>query len=152
MGALATTLWSCGGAPQEARGDTVALGRYLQKLNGSPVVIFVWAPWSRQAVELEPTMAELAAEFQPFGVEFVTVALDADEGPADSPLRLFYLEGSLPETMARFGVNEVPAILTLSPEGRLVHRLGSADGRLDPGDIADAIEAATVAHDKRRSP
>ena len=145
------TLWRCG-APLRARGDAAELGRYLEKLHGSPVIVFLWAPWSRSAVELEPTIAELAHEVEPFGAEVVVVAFDSTDAPGDSPLRWFLFEGPL-EALERFGVRDVPALLTLSREGRLLHTLEPDDGRLDAGDIADVFEAVVLhGRDERLAP
>lgn len=134
----------CGLNSRRSRGDITALAERLDGLEGSPVIVFLWAPWSRSAVELEPTIAELAREYEPFGVEFLAVLLEADSAPKDFPVNCFLLEGPPLEALERFGVRDVPSVIALGPDRTLLHRLEPADasGRLDPGDLVDLIEAA----------
>lgn len=137
-------LAGCGLGSQRSRGDINALAERLEGLEGSPVIVFLWAPWSRSAVELESTFVELSREYEPFGVEFLAVLLEADSGPANFPVPCFFLEGPPLEALERFGVRDAPAVIALGADRTLLHRLEPADasGRLDPGDLVDLIEAA----------
>jgi hypothetical protein len=88
-------------------------------------------------------MAELEAEYRPFSVHFLAVLLGSEKAPEGFPIPTFVLEGESLEALERFGVSEAPAVLTLSPDGRLQYRLepNASGGVIDPGDIVDAIEA-----------
>ncbi len=143
-GALAA-LKGCGLGPQRSRGDIDALAKHLEGLEGSPVIVFfLWAPWSRSAVELESTFVELSREYHPFGLEFLAVLLEADAAPRNFPVPCFFLEGPPLEALERFGVRDAPAVIALGADRTLLHRLEPADasGRIDPGDLVDLIEAA----------
>jgi thiol-disulfide isomerase/thioredoxin len=124
-----------------------ALALRLKRFEGSPAVVYLWAPWSRSAVELTPTMAELNREYGPLGVEFLAVLLDAAEPPDDFDMPCFVLEGDALEALERFGVSDVPAVLTLSAQGSLMGRVEceARTGRIDPAEIVDAIESAAPA-------
>ncbi len=123
-----------------------ALAKRLKGFEGSPAVVFLWAPWSRSAFELLPTMAELQREYEPLGVEFLAVLLDTSEPPDNFPASCFVLEGAALEALERFGVREAPAVLTMSRDGLLDQRVETEErsGRIDPGDIVDAIEAVAL--------
>lgn len=109
-------------------------------------MLFIWAPWSRSAIELEPTMVELQDEYRAFGVEFITVSLGPVESPEALRLPRFALEGDSLAALEQFGVREAPAVLTLDRDGRLSHRLepNPDSGLIDPGDIVDAIEVVAM--------
>lgn len=92
-------------------------------------------------------MVELEREYRPFGVEFLAIVLGPGARPDHLQIPRFRLEGDALTAFERFGVRDAPAILTLTRQGQLEHRIEphGADGRIDAGDIVDAIESVALA-------
>ena len=138
----AALLAGCGGSLR----TRVSSEQFDQALASTrvPVVVLLWADWSRPAVEILPSAAELAAEYES-GVVFWTVALGEPElKPKGFPLssRRFILEEDPTVALSRLGLQDVPAALLYEPGGKLRFALGSSDDApLSPADLADAIES-----------
>jgi hypothetical protein len=111
-----------------------------------PVVVLLWADWSRPAVEILPTAAELAKEYES-SVLFWTVSLQESElKPKGFPLsaRHLTLKEDPTITLSRHGLQDIPAVLLYAPGGELKMALGSSDAApLAPADVVDAIEELT---------
>lgn len=114
-------------------------------------VIFLWAPWSRQSLELAPSFQELAAEYDLLDVASYSVCLDTrpacDEAiltlPGDRFLRL---EEPFSEVAERLDISDLPAMLAYDSQGNLFVEMAGVD-RIDglrPEDIADAIDSVLV--------
>ncbi len=111
----------------------------------TPLVVLLWGDWSRPAVELLPTAAELAWEYQGERLIFYTVSLgqpphkDArgmlDDFPSGT--RHFTLEDDPAKILSRFGLADVPAALFYAPGAKLRMTLDSPEA----ADLADAIES-----------
>jgi thioredoxin-like negative regulator of GroEL len=123
------------------------------------VVALFWADWSRPALELLPTAAELAAEYEGEGVIFYTVSLgrpehkDARRVLARFPMgsRHFILDEDPGLALMRFGLADVPAVLVYAPGGQLKESMGAGEETpLTPADLADAVES--VAGELERAP
>jgi len=118
-------------------------------------VIYLWAPWSRQSVELAPSFQELAAEYGLLDVASYSVCVDArtdcDEAilklPGDAFLRL---EEPFSEVVEGLKIADLPAMLAYDSEGKLFVEMSGAD-RIDglrPEDIADAIDSVLAPSDE----
>ena len=142
---LAAALTACGGGPIRSRISPEQFEEAIQSVQ-QPVAVLLWADWSRPAVEILPTAAELAQEYES-SVLFWTVSLQESEvKPKGFPLgaRHFTLEEDPTITLSRFGLQDVPAVLLYAPGGELRMTLGSSDAApLAPADLADAIEELT---------
>jgi thiol-disulfide isomerase/thioredoxin len=112
-------------------------------------VVYAWASWSRNSVELLPTVLELQREYEPLGIDFVYVSLDVDSpepaiwlmhelnGPP-----FFRLTTSLEEAAEQLGIHELPTLrgypvgesepITLDPA---LHGLG-----VSPADAVALLE------------
>ena len=134
----------------------------LAELRGSPVAVFVWAAWSRSSVELLPTIVELQREFEPRGVQFLTVCLHdpEDDSANDAARRLVRrLDARFPHyrlkvdylTAAELvGAASPPALALFCADGSRVRTLQGeeeSDARLAPADISDALEALAEPRD-----
>jgi thiol-disulfide isomerase/thioredoxin len=144
---LAALLWAgcVGGAPETLSGEQ--FDELIASLEAPTLVLF-WADWSRPAVELLPTAAELAAEYEGAGLQVVTVRLGAAD-PQDAPpgfpagSRHVSLTEDPSFALARYGLTDVPAALVFARGGELLFALDSTDAApLTPAELADAIEGA----------
>lgn len=84
----------------------------------APTIVYVWASWSRESIELLPTILELDQEFEGRGVEFLYVSLDVDDpAVARSLMReldgppFYRIDAALEEAAAALGISEPPAII-----------------------------------------
>ncbi|MCB1019897.1 MAG: hypothetical protein H6509_11755 [Bryobacterales bacterium] len=134
-------LTGCG--PSESRVTTQQLEDAIASA-GRPIVVLLWADWSRASVELLPTAAELAVEYES-SATFWTVCLERTVvEPKGFPLgaRHFVLEGDPTIILSQYELQDVPAALLFEPGGKLHAALGSHDDApLSPADLADAIES-----------
>ncbi len=113
-----------------------------------PRVIYVWASWSRPAVELLPTVVELESEYEPLGVEFRYVSLDVDSAAAALDIMreiegppFYRLALPLEQASALVGIQAPPAVLGFAPDGRrLVLEAGSEEEVVAGEDIAGLVE------------
>jgi thiol-disulfide isomerase/thioredoxin len=119
----------------------------------APLAVLFWADWSQPAVELLPTAAELAAEYEGEGLVFYTVSLgrpkmkDALGVLGRFPIRSRrFIVGEDPTAiLTRFGLADIPSAIVCAPGGQVRERLGVyADAPLTPADLTDAIEAVLV--------
>lgn len=113
-------------------------------------VVYAWASWSRESVELLPTILELEQEYEGRGIEFVYVSLDVD-GPAEAQALMreangpaFYrMAASLEEAAAALGISEPPALIG--------YRRGAAQSAIEgdslsPENAAALVEALAADH------
>lgn len=149
--ALAATALIVAAACSGPRIDDISLTELIARAEApeaAACMVFLWAPWSRQSLELAPSFHELAAEYRLLDVASYSVCVDArqacDEAiltlPEDSFLRL---EEPFSEALERLGVSDLPAVLTYDSKGKLFVAMsgaGSIDG-LRPEDIADAVDS-----------
>jgi cytochrome c biogenesis protein CcmG, thiol:disulfide interchange protein DsbE len=132
------------GSPIRLAGTDVRSGEpvRLRSLTGEPVVLVVWASWSRRcAAQAEPLRRLVTSREPP---EVVTVATQDDVAAARS-----FVEGSgldVPtiadpdgRIAARLGVRELPTTFFLTSE----HRIASIrEGPAGPGRLRAGLEAA----------
>ena len=140
--AFLAILWAACAGPQGSRVSPDQLEDALRSAR-VPVVVYLWADWSRDAVELLPTAAELAAEYES-SVVFWTVSLgESDLEPKGFPSssRHFTLEEDPTVTLSRLGLQDIPAALLYAPNRALRLTLGPSD--LTPTALTDAIESLT---------
>jgi len=102
----------------------------MKGLKGKVVVIDFWATWCGPCVAEMPTMKKLYAEYKDKGVEFIGVSLDQKEGGLDK-LREFvkkegiawpqYFQGDgwASKFSASWGINSIPAVFVVDPDGKL---------------------------------
>ena len=127
---------------------------------GKVLVVNIWASWCRPCVELFPSMAELQTQYEPSGVQFVSLCLDDLDKPeeieatedflantfGDPPqLESFHysLEEDFADIMDRLVLPTLPSILVYDAEGQLRYKLSGdeLDNEVTPADIEDAIES-----------
>ena len=84
----------------------------------TPTIVYVWASWSRESVELLPTILELEQEYEGRSVEFLYVSLDVDDPEyAQAMMRqlngppFYRLAASLEQASAALGITEPPAMI-----------------------------------------
>jgi thiol-disulfide isomerase/thioredoxin len=111
----------------------------------SPTAVYVWASWSRESIDLFPTILELEREYEGRGVEFLYVSLDVDDAAEAEALMQelgarssYRIAAPLEEAVAALGVSEPPAIIGSS--GGTVQSMVDGDA-LSPEDAAALIEA-----------
>ena len=82
------------------------------------MIAYVWASWSRESVELLPTILELEQEHDGRGIEFLYVSMDVDDSEyAQSLMRqlngpsFYRLAASLEQAAAALGIAEPPAMI-----------------------------------------
>ena len=126
------------GSPATVQDLTDAGWRELVASRDTPMVVYAWASWSRESVELLPTILELEQEYEGRGVEFLYVSLDVDDRAAAQTLMRelngppsYRIAAPLDEAAAALGISEPPAMISyrggttqstiegdwLSPEG-----------------------------------
>ena len=139
----------CAGNGEHAALTPAELNESIRRI-GSPALVVLWADWSRPAVELLPTVGELASEFEGQGVAILVVSLgEPAEGDVGGILaglpetvRRLSLAGEPTSILARYEIQDVPAALGYGPDGRHAFTLQSeAHAPLTPADLADAIES-----------
>lgn len=158
--AEAAALWSlfglsaCSG-PAVREVDFAGLDAILRERRGGVTAVCFWARWSRRSVALLPSLAELRAEFEPRGVELLSVRLEDPPGGEGEDLsgeraeRFAYPLGSLllredfAAVSRRYGFSDLPAVLIFDAAGRLRHAFDGVDpvSGARPEDVADAIES-----------
>lgn len=97
---------------------TVAEWQELVDGRQTPMAAYAWASWSRESVELLPTILELEQEYEGRGVEFLYVSLDVDDPTAAETLMRelngppsYRIAAPLEEAVAALGINEPPALI-----------------------------------------
>lgn len=82
-----------------------------------PTAAYVWASWSRESVELLPTILELEQEYEG-RVEFLYVSLDVDDPKVAAALMReangppsYRMAVSLEEALGALGISEPPALV-----------------------------------------
>jgi hypothetical protein len=111
----------------------------------TPTVVYVWASWSQESVELLPTILELEREYEPAGVEFIYVSLDIDDPiPAQTLMReangpsFYRMAASLEEATAALGIGEPPAMIGYRQGAVATAIEGNS---LSPENAAELVEA-----------
>lgn len=96
--------------------SSTAWSQLIEARSGATVV-YAWASWSRDSVELLPTVLELQQEYEPLGIDFIYVSLDVDSPePAIELMRelggppFFRLTTSLEDAAAQLGIQEPPTL------------------------------------------
>ena len=109
-------------------------------------MVYFWAPWSRESVELLPSIHELSQEFEGVSGRFVTACLEetpADGCPLEPSDAVVAEEWVLPldfeRMLADYGVEAPPALVMFRGTGKTV-RLSGQD--LTPAALADLLEGA----------
>jgi hypothetical protein len=136
-------------SPATVQDLTDAEWRELVASRRTPAVVYAWASWSRESVELLPTILELEHEYEGRGVEFLYVSLDVD-GPAVAQTLMRELDGPpfyriatpLEEAAAALGISEPPAMIG--------YRGGAAESTIEGASLspegAEALVQALVAN------
>lgn len=120
------------------------------KSREAPTIVYAWASWSRESVELLPTILELEQEYEGRGVEFVYVSLDVD-GAAEAQSLMdeangppFYrITSSLEEAAAALGISEPPAVIGYL---RAAPQWAIEGESLSPENAAALVEALVADH------
>ncbi len=115
----------------------------------TPTVVYAWASWSRESVELLPTILELEGEYEGRGVEFVYVSLDVDDPAAAQTLMreldgppFYRIAAPLEEAAAALGISEPPAMIVYRPAAVQT----TIQGDLLSPENAEALVEALVAN------
>jgi thiol-disulfide isomerase/thioredoxin len=115
----------------------------LVKRRQAPMIVYAWASWSRESVELLPTILELEQEYEGRGVDFVYVSLDVDDSEyAQAMMRqlngppFYRLAASLEQAAAALGISEPPALI--------VYIGGAAQATIEGGSLAPEDAEALV--------
>ena len=136
-------------SPPTVRDLSAAAWQQLIESRETPTIVYAWASWSRESVELLPTILELEQEYEGRGVEFLYVSLDVDD-PLDAQTLMRELNGPpsyriaapFEEASAALGITEPPAMIG--------YRGGAAQSTIE-GDAlspenAEALVRALVAN------
>jgi len=134
--------------PTTARDLTDAAWRELIESRETPTIVYAWASWSRESVELLPTILELEQEYEG-RVEFLYVSLDVDD-PLDAQTLMRELNGpryyrmttSLEQAAAALRITEPPALMDF----RGGAALSTIEGDSLSPESADALIEALVAN------
>lgn len=136
----------CGG-PATVQDLTDSDWRQMIESRQTPTIVYVWASWSRESVELLPTILELEQEFEGRGVEVLYVSLDVDDPAAARTLMrelngpgYYRIAAPVEEAAAALGISEPPAMIG--------YRRGSAqstiEGEMLSPENAEALVEALV--------
>jgi thiol-disulfide isomerase/thioredoxin len=136
--------------PASVQDLTDAGWQELVERSEAPTIVYVWASWSRESVELLPTILELEQEYGGRSVEFLYVSLDVD-GPAEAQTLMrevngppFYrMAASLEEAAAALGIAEPPAMIGYR---RGAMRSAIEGDSLSPENAAALVEALVADH------
>jgi thiol-disulfide isomerase/thioredoxin len=99
----------------------------LSDLRGKFLVIDWWAPWCEPCLEAIPRLRELADRYKG-RVEFIGIALDDDDDAIEEAIReqsipwpQYRVKGGFESPIAkRFGIDALPTIWIVGPDGRLL--------------------------------
>lgn len=137
-------------SPATVQDLTDAEWRQLVASRQTPTVVYVWASWSRESVELLPTILELEQEYEGRGVEFLYVSLDVDN-PAEAQTLMRELNGPpfyriaapLEQAAAALGISEPPAMIVRRSDATQSTMEGDA---LSPEGADALVEALVTNH------
>lgn len=146
---LSAILAGCG---NRAAVEDVTGQQWLVRIGqrSGPAAVYVWASWSRPSVELLPTILELQQEYEPRGVQFFYLSLDADsEEDARGLMRevdgppFYRLTAPLEQAAELLGIYEPPAILAYPGDGEPPFRLesGPSEEAFSPEDAAALLDS-----------
>jgi hypothetical protein len=141
--------WGCGN-PATVQDLTDAGWQELVENRHTPMIVYAWASWSRESVELLPTILELEQEYEGRGVEFVYVSLDVDDPTAAQALMrevngpsFYRIATPLEEAAGALGISEPPAMI--SYRGGVAQATIEGDS-LSPEDAEALVEAFVGNH------
>lgn len=124
--------------------------RELVENRETPAVAYVWASWSRESVELLPTILELEDEYEGRGVEFLYVSLDVDDASAAQTLMrelngppFYRIAAPFEEAATLLGIGEPPALIGYR---RGAVRLTMEGGSLSPDGAEALVERLAANH------
>jgi peroxiredoxin len=117
--------WAGDLAPEFKGRDVNGNVHTLADYAGKHTVLYFWATWCPGCVRDIPNVKRLFAEYQPEGVEFVTVSLDRDIEKLRRFLKkhkieftvLFDGKGWKNEIANLYGVEGTPSFVVISPDG-----------------------------------
>jgi len=113
----------------------------LARMRGHVVVVDLWATWCAPCLERFPRMIELAKQWEPEGVQFVSMSFDDRNEPGsfdhvlkfliahDARIPNYMIDEVLPDAFDDFNLNSVPAVLIYDAGGTLRARLTGDDPR-----------------------
>ena len=132
----------CGG-PATVEDLTDAGWRQMIESRQTPTIVYAWSSWSRESVELLPTILELEQEYEGRGVEFLYVSLDVDDPAAARTLMrelngppFYRIAAPLEEASAALGISEPPAMIA--------YRRGVAQSTIEGDSMAPENAEALV--------
>ncbi|HUO85657.1 MAG TPA: TlpA disulfide reductase family protein [Thermoanaerobaculia bacterium] len=111
----------------------------LEAMRGNIVVVDHWATWCAPCLERFPKMMEMAREWEPKGVQFVTLSLDDRDDPdsiaqvqtfleqQDARLPNYLMDEIIPDAFEKLDLLGIPAVLIYDRDGQLRHRLTGDD-------------------------
>jgi thiol-disulfide isomerase/thioredoxin len=113
--------------------------RELDALEGNVLVVDLWATWCAPCIERFPAMLELAREWGPRGVTFVSLSLDDRDDPdsvaqvreflreKDARIPNYLMDEIIPDAFEKLGLLGIPAVYVYDADGTRTHRLTGDD-------------------------
>ncbi|HVR43589.1 MAG TPA: TlpA disulfide reductase family protein [Thermoanaerobaculia bacterium] len=127
----------------------------LEALEGRIVVVDNWATWCAPCIERFPAMVELAGQWSPRGVTFVSLSLDGNDGPEsieqvseflrtqDARIPNYLMDEVIPDAFEKLGLLGIPAVFIYDASGEMTHRLTGDDpnDQFTEADVEEAIRS-----------
>lgn len=105
-------------------GATINLSHFVGK--GNYVLINVWASWCGACIAEFPEVNRIGGRFYDYGLRILTISIDQDRESWWKALQRLRLSGNQVRAdysfVNAYGINKLPALMLISPEGTIVRR------------------------------
>ncbi|MGH9456977.1 MAG: TlpA family protein disulfide reductase [Thermoanaerobaculia bacterium] len=132
--------------------------RELEAMRGRIVVVDNWATWCVPCLERFPAMVDMAAEWEPRGVTFVSLSLDGVDDPEtidqvrgfleeqNARMPNYLMDEIIPDAFEKLDLLGIPAVYIYDAEGNRTHRLTGDDpnAQFTEADVEAALRELTA--------